>query len=112
MEWIQLWQLGIRSLTFAATCRAAALQLHAIIAQTLVQYRDIGEEVGSIITSADISGPVVLCDSSMFLMTDLLHARVAEVPGASLASAQHVIRWLFARWNPGMSRSAKLIYTC
>ncbi|KAL5329330.1 hypothetical protein ACEPPN_002841 [Leptodophora sp. 'Broadleaf-Isolate-01'] len=99
-EWTQLWQFGVRSLTFSATCRAAALELHAIIARGLVRYHEIGEDVDAIVTAADISGPVVLCDSSMFLMVDLLHARVTEVPGASLTTAQHVIRWLFARWNP------------
>lgn len=106
-EWTQLWQIGIRSLTFSATCRPAALQLHAIIARGLVRYHDIGEDVGAIVTSADISGPVVLCDSSIFLMIDLLHARVTEVPGASLTTAQHVIRWLFVRWNPGSSSTQR-----
>jgi|SRR6187402_3866506 len=99
---MQLWQLGTRSLTFSATCRAASLEVHAIIARLLVRYRDIGEDIGSIVTAADISGPVVLCDSSIFLMNDLLHARVTEVPGASLITSQHVIRWLFTQWNPGM----------
>ncbi|KAH7418935.1 serine/threonine-protein kinase-like protein tel1 [Cadophora sp. MPI-SDFR-AT-0126] len=99
-EWAQFWQFGIRSLTFSATCRAAALELHAIIARGLVQYHEIGEDVGAMITSADISGPIMLCDSSMFLMIDILHARVTEVPAASLITAQHVIRWLFSRWNP------------
>ncbi|KAI6709508.1 hypothetical protein JHW43_007959 [Diplocarpon mali] len=99
-EFLQLWHLGMRSLTFSATCRCAALQLHAMIANRLVQYRDIAEDVGSIITSADISGPVVLCDSSIFLMVDLLHTRVREAPGANLTTASHVIRWIFARWNP------------
>lgn len=102
IDWMQLWQLGIRSLTFSATCRSAALELHAIVSRKLVQYQDISEDVGSIVTSADISGPVVLCDSSMFLMNDLLHTRITEVPGASLSTAQHVIRWLFSRWTPGM----------
>ncbi|CZT03138.1 related to phosphotidylinositol kinase [Rhynchosporium agropyri] len=99
-EWAQLWQCGARSLTFSATCRAAALELHAIIARGLVRYHEIAEDVGAIITSADSSGPTVLCDSSIFLMVDLLNTRIREVPGASLITAQHIIRWLFARWNP------------
>lgn len=52
------------------------------------------------VTAADVSGPVALCDSAVYLMMHLLHARVTEVPGASLVSSQHVIRWIFARWNP------------
>lgn len=74
-----------------------------MIAKKLVQYREIGEDVGAMATSADISGPAVLCDSSISLMADVLHCRVTEVPSASLTTAQHIIRWMFARWSPGMS---------
>jgi ataxia telangiectasia mutated family protein len=102
-EWTPLWRAGSRSLTFSTTSRAAALQLHAIVAKNLVQYHDIGEDIETIVVSADASGPAILSDSGLFLMTHLLHARVTEVPGASLAASQHVIRWLFARWDPGMS---------
>ncbi|KAN0098490.1 serine/threonine-protein kinase-like protein tel1 [Hyaloscypha variabilis] len=99
-DWTQHWRVGIRSLTFSATSRAAALELHAIVARNLVPYHDIGEDIETIVTSADASGPAVLSDSGLFLMTHLLHARITEVPGASLAASQHVIRWLFARWDP------------
>ena len=97
---MQLWHAGTRSLTFSVTCRAAAIQLHTILAKGLVQYHDIGEDVNAIIATADISGPPILCDSAISLMVHLLHARVTEVPSASLVASQHVIRWLFARWNP------------
>lgn len=100
-DWIQLWHIGGRALTFPATCRAAAVQLHSMLAANLVQYQEVGEDVNAMITSADVSGPVALCDSSLILMMHLLHVRVTEVPGASLIVCQHVIRWLFARWNPG-----------
>jgi serine-protein kinase ATM len=111
MEWTPLWRAGTRSLTFSTTSRAAALQLHAIVAKNLIQYHDIGEDIETIVASADASGPAVLSDSGLFLMTHLLHARVTEVPGASLAASQHVIRWLFARWDPGMSLLFKLVYS-
>jgi serine-protein kinase ATM len=97
---MQLWHVGIRSLTFSVTCRAAAIQLHATLAKGLVQYHDIGEDVNAIIAAADISGPPILCDSAIFLIMHLLHARVTEVPSSSLVASQHVTRWLFARWNP------------
>jgi ataxia telangiectasia mutated family protein len=101
-HWTQLWHVGLRFLTFSSTCRAAALQLHAILAKNLVLYHDIGEAVNAIVTAADFSGPIILCDSSVFLMSHLLHAGITEVPGASLRASHHVLRWLFARWNPGM----------
>lgn len=73
-----------------------------MLVTNLVQYQEVGEDVNAMITSADVSGPVTLCDSSLFLMMHLLNVRVTEVPGASLLVCQHVIRWLFAQWNPGM----------
>jgi ataxia telangiectasia mutated family protein len=69
----------------------------------LIKYHDIGEDIDSIIKAADTSGPVVLCDSSILLMIHLLHAKVTEAPGSSLVASQNVIRWLIARWNPGMA---------
>ncbi|KAH6680816.1 serine/threonine-protein kinase-like protein tel1 [Halenospora varia] len=99
-QWMSLWHIGTRALTFSGTCRAAALQLHAILARNLLAYREIGEDVSSIITVADASGPVILCDSAIFLMVHLLQVRIAEVPSASLATSHHAIRWMFSRWIP------------
>jgi hypothetical protein len=73
-----------------------------MLAAGLIKYHEVGEDVNVMITAADVSGPVALCDSAISLMMHLLHVRVTEVPGASLLVCQHVIRWLFARWNPGM----------
>lgn len=77
------------------------MALHSIAAAGTVQYHEIAEDIDTMIASADISGPTILCDSSIFFMMHILHARVTEVPGASLTASHHVIRWLFARWNPG-----------
>ncbi|KAG9245396.1 hypothetical protein BJ878DRAFT_541328 [Calycina marina] len=99
--WLQLWRLGGRALTFHATCRAAATQLHAIAAAGLVKYHEVAEDINSMLAAADINGPTACCDSSVFFMMHILSARTAEVPGASQAASHHVIRWLFARWNSG-----------
>jgi ataxia telangiectasia mutated family protein len=100
--WISLWRTGTRALVLSNTCRSASLQLHSILAANLLIYRDVSEDVSAIITSADVSGPVLLCDSSILLMMHLLQIRIREVPGASLTTSKHAIRWLFAKWDPGM----------
>ncbi|TAQ88370.1 hypothetical protein B7494_g3315 [Chlorociboria aeruginascens] len=109
IAWIQSWHTGKRFLTFSATCRAAAVLLHSILARGLVQYHEVGEDVDMMITAADIHGPTVLCEASIQLMIHLLHTRITEVPGASLVACQHVIRWFFARWNPGPSHLTILL---
>ena len=103
-----VWHLGARLLTFSNTCRAAALQLHSILAKNLVDYHNVGEDVNAMITAADSSGPVTLSDSAISLMAHLLNVRVTEVPGANLATSNHTIRWLFARWNPGTQTHSPL----
>ncbi|PQE18076.1 Phosphatidylinositol 3 protein [Rutstroemia sp. NJR-2017a BVV2] len=100
IDWKLHWHTGTKSLTFAVTCRAAALLLHSLHAKCLVAYRDIEESVKAIITTADISGPPILCDSSIALMMHFLQVDISEAPGTSLAACQHVVRWLFGKWNP------------
>lgn len=85
----------------SSTCRAAALQLHAILSRQILTYKDVSEDVSAIITSADVSGPVILCDSSIYFMVHLLQTRIREVPSSSLGTSKHTIRWLFAKWDPG-----------
>lgn len=72
-----------------------------MLATRVIQYRDVAEDVEVMVTAADTNGPVLLCDSSMYLMMHLLRVRVAEVPGASLVACSHITRWLLSRWNPG-----------
>lgn len=76
-----------------------------MLAKDLVQYNIIGDDISAMINAADISGPQLLCDSAVFLMVHLLHLRVTEIPSASLAACQHVIRWVFAKWIPRISPS-------
>ena len=109
-HWTGIWHIGARLLTFSSTCRAAALQLHLVLAKKLVLYHDISDDVNAMITAADISGPATICDSAICLMTHLLNTRVTEVPGASLLTSHHTIRWFFTRWNPGKQVVLSLYY--
>lgn len=70
------------------------------MANKLVSYRDIAEDVDAMVTATEISAPAILDDSSLSLMTHLLNLRNMEVPGGSSAVCHHVIRWVTARWDP------------
>jgi ataxia telangiectasia mutated family protein len=72
-----------------------------LLAGDLVPFHEIGEDVNLMVTSTDTHGPAILVDSSIYLMTHLLHMRITEVPGASLNASQDVVRWLFRKWIPG-----------
>ena len=99
--WSQIWQIAARSVTLPATSRTACALLHAILEADLIPYHLIRDDINSLITAAEVSGPALLVDSSLILMLHLLHVRNANLPSASEATSSHIIRWLFSRWKPG-----------
>lgn len=98
--WRQLWSLAAKLISLPSTSRAACLLLHTIIEADFLPYHAISEEINSIVTTADVNGPGVLCDTSLALMSHLFHIRNARLPGASHSTGNHIIRWVFLRWNP------------
>ena len=68
----------------------------------MLTYSMISEDIDSIITTADVNGPGILCDTSLALMLHLFHVRTTRLPSASQATCNHVIRWIFLKWNPSM----------
>jgi ataxia telangiectasia mutated family protein len=59
------------------------------------------DDINIMVTNSDISGPAVLVDSSLVLMLHLLGVRNSNSPNASQATSNHIIRWIFSKWNPG-----------
>jgi ataxia telangiectasia mutated family protein len=100
VDGLQLWHLGVRSLTSTSTSRAACFLLHALLAMELVLWHDVSDSVGGLVTGADINGPAILSDTALSLMLHLLHLRNSEVPGASADSTHQVLRWLFRKLEP------------
>ncbi|KAJ4304114.1 Serine/threonine-protein kinase tel1 [Collariella sp. IMI 366227] len=105
LSWKLLWQLGVRALSLPAASRAACVLLHSILKANILPRHELADDVNQIVTTADISGPAVLVDSSLVLMLSLLRLRNNMFPNASQATSNHIIRWVFVRWNP-----AELIY--
>ncbi|KAF4462358.1 serine threonine- kinase tel1 [Fusarium albosuccineum] len=104
--WRQLWHLAARSISLPGTSRAACVLLHAILEADVLPYHTISQDINSIVTTADVSGPSVLCDASISLMFHVLHLRHARIPSASQSTCHHIIRWVFLRWNPNESTFA------
>ncbi|KAI0148495.1 phosphatidylinositol 3 [Xylariaceae sp. FL1272] len=98
--WKQTWQIAVRSISMAGNCRAASFLLCSILANNLLPYADIMEDIKDIVTAADVSGPSVLVDSSIKLMTALLRLRNHHLPNASHTTNNHVVRWMLSRWFP------------
>ncbi|KAK3954237.1 hypothetical protein QBC32DRAFT_385226 [Pseudoneurospora amorphoporcata] len=101
--WKQVWQIGVRSLSLSPRSRSACVLLDWILKAKLVTDHELAGDINQIITAADISGPVVLVDSSLVLMLTLLRVHNAISPNASQSTSSHVIRWAFLKWNPSES---------
>ncbi|KAK4143670.1 uncharacterized protein C8A04DRAFT_28662 [Dichotomopilus funicola] len=99
-SWKHLWHLGVRALSLPPTSRAACVLLQSILQANLIPRHEIADDINQIVTTADISGPSVLVDSSLALMLSLLHLRNNMFPNASQATSNHIIRWIFVRWSP------------
>ncbi|OIW34009.1 hypothetical protein CONLIGDRAFT_205363 [Coniochaeta ligniaria NRRL 30616] len=98
--WKQVWQIGLRSISLAGQSRTACVLLHCILEADLIPKHEIMDDINIMITNSDISGPAVLVDSSLVLMLHLLGVRNTTSPNASQATSNHIIRWVFVRWNP------------
>lgn len=98
--WKQLWHIAVRQLSVQATARAACLLVHRMIEAETLPYNSVSEDINSIVTTADVNGPGILCDTSVSLMFHLFHLRNARLPSASQATCNHIIRWIFLKWNP------------
>jgi ataxia telangiectasia mutated family protein len=101
-EWAQLWHTAAKLSTNPVTCRAACYLLHSMMANGLVSYQNIAEDVDAMVTAAEVNAPAILSDSSLSLMTHIMHIRNMEVPGGSSVVCHHITRWISARWNPGI----------
>lgn len=99
-QWRQLWHHAVRSISVPTMSRSACLLLHRILEAELLPYSLISEDLNSVVTTPDVNGPGLLCDTSLDLMLHLFHSRNAKVPSASQATSNHLIRWVFLKWNP------------
>jgi serine-protein kinase ATM len=107
--WRHIWQITARLISTPATSRAASALLHAILEADIIPYNEVADELNSIVTSAEISGPAFLVDSSLGLMLHILSLRAEKLPNASEPTAKSIIGWLFTKWTPG---SPYTLYTC
>lgn len=98
--WRQLWSIAVRSLSQPALCRGSCLLLQTLLDADVLPKHTLTADLNSFITTADVNGPAILCDTSISLMSCLLHERNVRLPSASQITSNQVIRWAFLKWNP------------
>lgn len=98
--WRQIWHLAVRSISLLPTSRAACFLIHSVLVAGLLPHHGLSEDINNIVTTADVNGPAVLADTSISLMRQLFHIRNTRLPSASQSTCNHIIRWVFLKWNP------------
>ncbi|KAL7925925.1 hypothetical protein ACQKWADRAFT_283434 [Trichoderma austrokoningii] len=99
--WEQIWHSAARLISLPAASRAACLLIHCVIETDILPYHYLADDINKMITTADINGPGVICDTSLALLSHLYHLRNSKLPSASQSTSSYIIRWIFLRWNPG-----------
>ncbi|KAK1751562.1 hypothetical protein QBC47DRAFT_390396 [Echria macrotheca] len=98
--WGNTWQKTVRSVSSPSLTRAACVLLDSILKADLVEKHEISEDLALMVVKADISGPAIVVDSSLVLMTSLLRLRNILLPNANVSTANHIARWVSVKWNP------------
>ncbi|KAF2087943.1 hypothetical protein K490DRAFT_40640, partial [Saccharata proteae CBS 121410] len=94
------WHLTSRTLTAAASCRAASHLMDMLLRLGLLEYAEVAEFIDAMISSADLHGPVILADTTSSLWVTVLHMKSSGSPHTSQSIADRMIRWVFSKWAP------------
>lgn len=106
-KWKQVWQLAVRSVSIASTCRAACVLMSSMLASQLLPHHVVADDINNMVTMADICGPTVLLDSSLVFMNTLANIRNELAPSAIQTTSSNIIRWVFSTWKPGRFKSSR-----
>lgn len=100
--WIQIWDLSSRALTTQVTSRAACYLMNLILRFDLLEHSVTGDVIRSMLSSVDLNGPSVLCDSSLMLWTTIMkmNTHISHVPG--LNPSIQICNWLRGVWSIGI----------
>jgi ataxia telangiectasia mutated family protein len=99
-RWTSLWQLACRFMTNASNCRAACGVLCIMIRGQLAQTVLVSELYQTLAVAFELSGPNILCDTSLeFVRMTMAHS-VSVLPSSASAISNSVVGWLLRRWLP------------
>ncbi|KAK0289904.1 Serine/threonine-protein kinase tel1 [Friedmanniomyces endolithicus] len=101
-RWASVWQLGSRSLSNVATCRATCHLLDIMLRLHLVVQTSVAEFLQEITASMELSGPSVLADSSLHLLRTMQRTSQQLSPGKTVALAEGTIVWLCRHYAASM----------
>ncbi|KAF2259280.1 hypothetical protein CC78DRAFT_621172 [Lojkania enalia] len=98
--WISAWQSASRVVTSISSSRAACHLMDVLLKLDIVPFSAVSETLQTMLLSIELSGPVILTETSSALLTTLIQKRVAENPTHYNQTAERILNWLFSKWTP------------
>ncbi|MCJ1393539.1 Serine/threonine-protein kinase tel1 [Xylographa bjoerkii] len=98
--WLDAWQLAVRNVSSNSTCRAACHLMAIILDRGLVDYVDIVAVIDKMLSSVELNGPSIFCDSAVDLWKAVINVMIKQNPAATQVTSDRILRWLFIRWRP------------
>ena len=90
----------MRAITSSATCRAGCQLLACLLRQEKVQHAEFQDTADKMLSSIDLSGPALLCDSAIYFWGLFLAMKARLAPASMYFTSGKVSQWIFARWQP------------
>ncbi len=102
-RWASVWQLAIRAMNNAVTCRAACQLLLVMLRTDIASPQNIGDLSRMLTQSIEVAGPTTLADSALRLFSHVIKVMQRSNPTSASAAAESMINWLFRHFVPSMS---------
>lgn len=99
-RWSSAWQLAVRAMSNASTCRPACHLVHTMLRLKLVPQQSGTELVHTLSTAIDLIGPSALSDSVMHLLAYSVRLTQQTNPTSSSDTAEGILSWLFRTYSP------------
>ncbi|KAL2011470.1 hypothetical protein VTN00DRAFT_4188 [Thermoascus crustaceus] len=100
-HWRQIWDLASRASVAQATSRAACNLMSVILQNELLDFSEITETIRSMLSSVDLNGPSMLCDSSLAIWAIIMKMHMHVNPSLGLDAAKQTCGWLRGAWTIG-----------
>jgi serine-protein kinase ATM len=100
-RWVHAWSLASRASVTQGTSRAACMVLDVILRLRLLPLSDVAETMKSMLVSAELNGPSILCDSSVMLWTRVLEIAYQLGSNYAIDAPRQVCNWMRSSWSIG-----------
>ena len=87
-------------MTSLALTRTACHLMDALLKLEIIPFTTVSDTIQSMLQSVEVTGPLLLTDSSSSLMTTIMRERAKENPTHLNQTAERIVSWMLGKWTP------------